>query len=145
MLRKQPRGTPGYASGDVLRALLYVPSADECTWLETELASLRITLQISRTVEDLVAALVEDPPPRPQFLFADFSAMSPGELLHVHAIREQGWFGTVIAIGKVSLLLRQTLRIERMLAPLSPSSLVRAAVETIAPGAQTLRVPRVTG
>ena len=121
------------------------PGGDERAWLESELAALRVTQQIARTVAEIVAALVEDPPPRPQLLFADFSAMSAGELLHVHAIREQGWFGAVVAVGKVSLLLRQTLNIERVLAPLSASSHVRAAVETIAPGAQTLRVPRITG
>ena len=97
------------------RALCYLPDPDQHSWVERELAELRISTQTARSVDQLVSALVEDPPPRPQLLFADFNAMSPGELLHMHRIREEGWFGTVFAIGKTSLLLRSSLRIERVL------------------------------
>jgi hypothetical protein len=67
----------------VTRALLYVPDAFQETWIVSELTQLRISVQTARSVDQLVSALIEDPPPRPQLLFADLEAMSPAELLHL--------------------------------------------------------------
>jgi len=143
--RLRSRGTPGYGKADAFRALVYAPDPAQRAWLEQQLGSLGVVFQISRNVGELVAALVEDPPPRPQLLFIDFAALSPGEVLHLHTIRELGWFGAVIAIGKVSLALRQSLMIERVLAPHASHDAIRGAIANISPETQTIRMPRITG
>ena len=145
--RLRARGTPEYGrkKGEALRALIYAPDPGQRAWLETELEKLGVVLQIARNVAELVSALVEDPPPRPQLLFVELTTMSAGELLHLHTIRELGWFGAVIAIGKAPLALRQSLMIERVLSPHASHDSVRGAIANIAPGAQTLRVPRING
>lgn len=144
--RLRARGTRNHVSnGDVLRALVYEQDPAQRAWLETELRTLGVVVQISGNVAELVSALVESPPPRPTLVFIDFAAMSPGEVLHLHTIRELGWFGALIAVGKVSLALRQSLMIERVLAPHASHDAVRGAIANISPGAQTLRLPRITG
>lgn len=126
-----------------MRAIAYTRDPELQAWIEEELALLRVTLQVSRSVKDLVAALVEDPPPRPQLLFADFDAMTPAEILHLHTIREQGWFGSVFALGKTTLALCSSMRIERILTtPLLRSSL-RDAVDCGSHATQTIRMKRV--
>jgi hypothetical protein len=129
----------------VTRALCYLPDAFQHALVEDELGLLRISVQSARSVEQLVSALVEDPPPRPQILFADVASMSPAELLHLHAIREEGWFGRVFAIGDVSLLLRSSLRIEYVLQlPLS-RSLLRSALVGTSHDQMTTQIRRVNG
>jgi hypothetical protein len=144
--RIRSRGTPvEIPIGEVTRALCYLPDEFQHTWVETELAHLRISTQTARSVDQLVSALVEDPPPRPQLLFASFSTMSPAELLHMHSLREQGWFGNVFAIGDVSLYLRSSLRIERVLQPPLSRSLLRAAILGTSHSQLTTPIRRVTG
>jgi len=145
--RIQARGTPphGISIGEVTRALCYVPDAFHQTWIEAELALLRISVQTARSVDQLVSALVEDPPPRPQILFADMASMTPAELLHLHAIREHGWFGSVFAIGDVSLLLRSSLRVERVLQPPLSRSLLRSALLGTNHAQMTTPIRRVSG
>ncbi len=127
-----------------MRAIAYAPDPEQQAWIESELALLRITLQVSRSVKDLVAALIDDPPPRPQLLFADLQAMTPAEILHLHSIREQGWFGSVFALGKTSIALCQSMRIERVLtAPLLRSTL-RQALAGASHSTQTIRMKAVT-
>ncbi|NVB85704.1 MAG: hypothetical protein HOV81_45490 [Kofleriaceae bacterium] len=127
-----------------MRAIAYAPDPEHQAWVEEELARLRITLQVSRSVKDLVAALVEDPPPRPQLLFADFSAMTPAEILHLHSIREQGWFGSVFALGEAPLALCQSMRIERILTtPLSRASLLDGLAGA-SHATQTIRIKAIT-
>jgi hypothetical protein len=127
------------------RALCYVPDVFHHTWIEAELALLRISVQTARSVDQLVSALVDDPPPRPQILFADLATMTPAELLHLHAIREQGWFGTVFAIGDVSLLLRSSLRVERVLQPPLSRNLLRSALLGTSHAQMTTPIRRVSG
>lgn len=145
--RIQARGTPphGIAIGEMTRAICYIPDAFHHTWIETELNQLRISVQTARSVDQLVSALVEDPPPRPQLLFADLGSMSPADLLHLHAIREQGWFGTVFAIGDVSLLLRSSLRVERVLQPPLSRSLLRSALLGTSHAQMTTPIRRISG
>ena len=144
--RLRARGTRNQVmKGDVVRALIHTDPTRRA-WLETELRKLGVVVvQSSSNVAELVSALVDAPPPRPTLVFIDFAAMSPGEVLHLHTIRELGWFGALIAVGKVSLALRQSLMIERVLAPNASSDAVRGAIANISPGAQTLRLPRITG
>lgn len=144
--RIRARGTPlEIPIGEVTRALCYIPDVFHATWMESELALLRITVQTARSVDQLVSALVEDPPPRPQILFADLESMSPAELLHLHAIREQGWFGTVFAIGEASLMLRSSLRIERVIQPPLSRSQIRAALLGTNHAQMTTPIRRISG
>jgi hypothetical protein len=56
-----------------------------------------LTLQLARSVKQVVSALVEDPPSRAAILIADFDAIAPGDVMELHTIRERGWFGAGIA------------------------------------------------
>lgn len=104
-------------SGAVIRVLIYAPLDPARTWIDGELASEPIMVQIGFSVEQTVSALIEDPPPRPQILVADVDAMAGGEILHLHVLREQGWFGRIIALGNVPPALRSSLAIEHTLCP----------------------------
>ena len=144
--RIRARGTPlEIPIGELTRALCYVPDVFHQTWIEAELALLRISVQTARSVDQLVSALVEDPPPRPQILFADLESMNPAELLHLHAIREQGWFGTVFAIGDASLSLRSSLRVERVIQPPLSRSLLRSALLGTSHAQMTTPIRRISG
>jgi hypothetical protein len=98
--------------GDVVRVLVYAPK--RAAALEVELADKTVIIQIGFSVAQVVSALVEDPPPRPQILIADFDEMGPGEIMHLHVLREQGWFGRIIAIGDLPSALRSSLGVERV-------------------------------
>jgi hypothetical protein len=129
-----------------VRVLVYAPSDDCVGWIEEELVREQVIMQVARTVGDLVCALVDDPPPRPQVLVADFDAMNAGELLHLHAIREQGWFGTIVALGAVPMTLRGSLRIEKVIAPPYPRDALRSAVaQSTYQVMTTIRMPRING
>lgn len=144
--RLRARGTRAYVTkGDAVRALAYTNDAAHREWLGAGLAQLGVGLEFSRNVAELVCTLIDNPPPRPQLLFIDFSVLTPGELLHLHTVRDHGWFGTVIALGKVSLALRQSLGIDKMLEPNGSSTALRNAVANVSHGAQTIRVPRING
>jgi hypothetical protein len=124
-----------------VRVLVYAPAATRLAWIEAELAQKAVIVQIAFSVEHVVSALVEDPPPRPQILVADFDDMEPGELMHLHVLREQGWFGRIIALGDLPSSLRSSLSIERVLgAPLVRDALrdVVTATGFVAP---TTRLP----
>jgi len=122
-----------------------VLAADEgtVTWISRELAPSRITLRFVRSTKDAVRMLCVDPPPRPQILIADFDALSAGELLDLHAIREQGWFGTLIALGSTPRELRTTLNIEHTLARPIDGKLLRRVVSAAHLGQATTKMPRV--
>jgi len=102
-------------AGPQLRILVYTPSESRASWVEAELAVDTVMVQIGHSVEHVVSALVEDPPPRPQVLVADFDALEPGELMHLHVLREQGWFGRIVALGDVPATLRSSLSIEHVI------------------------------
>jgi hypothetical protein len=76
---------------------------------------------------DAVTSLIDEPPPRPQILVVDFDALTATDVLELHAIRERGWFGSIIALGDVSADLRRSLAIEHVVAlPLAGATLRRA-------------------
>jgi hypothetical protein len=132
---------PSAAAGDQVRVLVYAPSQSRSTWIETELAHKAVIVQIAFSIEHVVSALVEDPPPRPQILVADFDAMAAGELMHLHILREQGWFGRIIALGDLPPALRSSLAVERVLgAPFVRDALREVITDTrfVAP---TTRLP----
>ena len=122
--RLQSRGAERVADGELVRVLVYAPSAARASWIETELADRSVMMQIGYSVEHVVSALVEDPPPRPQILIADFDEIAPLDVMRLHVLREQGWFGRIIALGSVPSALRLSLEIEYVLpAPLARESL----------------------
>jgi hypothetical protein len=98
-------------------------------------------VQIGFSVAQVVSALVEDPPPRPQILVADFDDMSAGELMHLHVLREQGWFGRIIALGGVPPALRSSLAIERVLAVPRARHALRDAITNAGFLAATTKLP----
>ena len=99
------------------RMLVYADKPIISQWIEEELADADFTIQIARSAAEVVAALVEDPPPRPQILVADFLSMSATDVLHIHAIRDRGWFGILIALGPISDDLRKSLNVGPVLLP----------------------------
>lgn len=127
---------------DPVRALVLAPAHE--TWIRGELAGTGLKTRFAQRVEDVVAALVEEPPPRPQMLLVDLAAISAGELLYLHSIRERGWFGTVIAIGRAPLSVRASLGIERAVA-IGPYKLRPIAALVQQHTVHTLRLARICG
>jgi hypothetical protein len=99
----------------LVRVLVYARHTPCASWVEAELQHRGVMVQLGFSVEQVVSALVEDPPPRPQILVADFDDMDAGELLHLQVLREQGWFGRIIALGDVPPELCLSLAIERVI------------------------------
>lgn len=106
---------PSTSDGSLLRVLVYAPSPARAAWVEAELHDKAVMVQIGFSVAHVVSALVEDPPPRPQILIADFDDLAAVEVLRLHVLREQGWFGRIIALGSVPVALRTSLAIEHVL------------------------------
>jgi hypothetical protein len=121
------------APGEQIRTLIYAPEPTRAAWIESELARapITVTIQVGRRVRTIVSALVKDPPPRPQLLIVDFDAITPGELLELHAIRDKGWSGRLIALGVVPRELRASLAVDHVLtAPFIRDSLLDCVAGT---------------
>lgn len=137
--RSPARGTPGRPPLDdtQLRALIFAPERTRATWIESELSRAPVTIQVARRVRTVVAALIKDPPPRPQLLIVDFDSISPAELLELHTVRHEGWDGRMIGIGAVPRELCRSLEIDRVIPALVRDSLLdcvagtRHATETV--------------
>lgn len=140
--RLQSRGAERVAAdGELVRVLVYAPSPPRASWIETELADRSVMMQIGYSVEHVVSALVEDPPPRPQVLIADFDDIAALDVMRLHVLREQGWFGRIIAIGSVPSALRLSLAIEHVLsAPLVRDAL-RDLMASLSFNTETTRLP----
>lgn len=122
-----------------VRVIAYSTSPDRMAWIEKELTSTFLT--IGRSISAVIGALIEDPAPRPAVLVIDLDLLSAGEILELHAIREGGWTGAIIGIGKVPPSLRHSLNIEKLLRfPLVDDAL-RDAVADIRFDAKTTRLP----
>jgi hypothetical protein len=124
------------------RVLLLVPDAT-VTAIEQELADQAITLQIARNVSHAVSALVEDPPPRATIFVVDFDAIGAAELFELHSIRERGWFGAVIALGKVSAELKTSLAIAHVLSPPLRRGAISTAISRAGVGLATTKIPKL--
>lgn len=129
--------------GPTLRVMVHAASEHRATWVAKELGRLDALIQFGRSIENVVSALVEDPPPRPQVLVVDFDAITPVDLLHIHAVREQGWCGRIIGLGVVPPPLRASLGIERVLNTPFDAESLRDAVAEIGFETMTLRIPVV--
>jgi hypothetical protein len=124
-----------------VRVLIYAPDFGLLRWIESTFDGTGYLLQIARTVPEIVRIAVDDPPPRPQVLVADFDAIAAADLLGLHAIRDRGWFGAIVALGVVSAPLCSSLNIHTLLKrPLNAHHL-RDAVVAIGVEGTTTRIP----
>jgi len=114
-------------------------------WIEEEFAGQPITWQVARSVPQAVSALVEDPPPRATILVCDFDAVDAAQTMQLHQIRERGWFGTVIGLGRVPDPLRTSLAIGMVIAPPYRKNMLRNAVSRAGIGLATTKIPTVDG
>src|SRR5262249_23689962 len=124
-----------------VRAIAYSPTSHRIKWIEGELGRDGTVLQVSRNIPGIVSALIDDPAPHPQVLVLDLDGMTPGELMHLHVIREQGWFGSIIALGKVPDLLKISLAIETVLTPPFVRDSLRDAIAGLGLRAATTQLP----
>ena len=120
--RVQARGTRRddiVMPGEQIRTMIFAPEPTRAAWIESELsrAPISITIQTGRKVRTVVSALVRDPEPRPKVLIVDFDAVSPGELLELHTIREEGWAGRLIGLGSVTPELSESLGVDHVFTP----------------------------
>ena len=125
--------------GEVVRVLVYAPR--RAAALEAAIADKTVLVQISFSVDHVVSALVEDPPPRPQILIADFDDLSAGEIMHLHVLREQGWFGRIIALGDLPPALRASLDIERVVAAPLARDVLRDVIRNAGFAGPTTKLP----
>jgi hypothetical protein len=125
----------------MVRVLVYAPAPARAGWVEAELQHEQVMIQIAFSIDHVVSALVEDPPPRPQILVADFDELNPGEILHLHLLRDQGWFGRIIALGSLPPSLRTSLAIECVIDAPLVSDALRTAITSNGFAAQTTKLP----
>jgi hypothetical protein len=139
------RGTWGRTpAGAIIRVMACVPE-ERLGWLEQELPRDGVTLQIGQSIDQVVCALVEDPPPRPQILIVDVDALGAGELMHLHLIRERGWFGKIIALGHAPAQLVMSLNIACVIGLPCPAGTLARVVDASEFIAPTMRIPVLGG
>lgn len=124
------------------RVLVYAPDASVKKWIESELAKATVEVRYVTKVADIVSGLVDTEPPRPQILIADFDAMNAGDVLHLHGIRERGWFGSVIGLGKIDRSLKASLNIERILTRPFANGVLGNAVARVGLDQPTTKLPK---
>jgi len=130
-VKQPPTPTP-------VRVMLFSRNDEQLVALEDALDGLMLTVALG--THSLIAALTLDPPPRPQVLVIDVASISSAELQELHSLRDNGWFGTIIAIGAVPEKLRRSLGIETVLVAPAPNML-RAAIARVPFEACTTKMP----
>jgi hypothetical protein len=125
--------------GDVVRVLVYAPK--RAAALESAIADKTVLVQLGFSVDQVVSALIEDPPPRPQILIADFDDMGAGEIMHLHVLREQGWFGRIIALGDLPQALCTSLNIARVVTTPLARDALRDVIRNAGFGGPTTKLP----
>jgi hypothetical protein len=123
--------------------LIFAPDAGVMAWVESELGGQAFSLQVARSAREIVTALVDDPPPRAQILVSDFDALSASDVLGLHAIRDRGWFGSIVALGNVSPELRASLSVEQVLGRPLVAEQLRTAVTRVGLDQATRRIPKL--
>ena len=124
-----------------LIAVVYAPAESVANWVENELERDGAMVQTARSMRGLVKALVEDPNPRPNILIVDIDAMTPADLMELHSIRHLGWFGSIIALGKVPAALRESLSIDVTLSPPFVQHQLHDTIIEMRTPAPTRRIP----
>ena len=114
-------------------------------WVEGELYSEHITLQVARSVPHAISALIEDPPPRATILVCDFDNLDAAATMQLHQIRERGWFGAIIGLGRIAEPLRISLAISTVLTPPFRTHALRNAVSRAGIGSATTKIPTTSG
>ena len=69
--------------------------------------------------------------PSPQFLIIEVSAISSTEVESLHAIRDAGWPGMIIAIGEASEAMQRSLGIDLVLDRNLGSEVLRTALKQL--------------
>lgn len=124
------------------RLLVMAPQSGDRGWIDDELAGQPLTKRFVRAVRDVVRVLIEEPPPRPQILIIDVDSAPAADVFHLHALRDRGWFGSIIGLGDVSSELCASLVIERVIPrPFAPGAL-KKAVAQVGLDRATMRMPR---
>lgn len=140
---RQRAATPRSGTACPLRVMIYTPDEPRAADLERALDGYLIS--VARSTRTLVTALALDPPPRPQVLVIEIDPLTPLELLELHRLRDNGWFGTIIALGDVPASLRRSLGIE-IIFPVAPAAaLLRETISGLPFEAQTMRLPVLRG
>jgi len=137
------RGRGSTARGATNPVIVFAPDEVVARWISEELAGQPLSIQRAPYVKLLVAELVDLHPPRPQIAIVDFDALTAAEVFHLHAIREHGWFGTLIALGRASEELQASLNIERVLRRPFGTAALRKAVRDVGLDRPTARVRRL--
>ena len=135
-VRSRAPGSP-----DLTVRVLALAGDATLAWIEEELTHAKITLQIARSVSHVISALIEDPPPRATILVCDFVAVDPAETMQLHQIRERGWFGAIIGLGRVPDPLRVSLSIGVVIAPPYRAHILRNAIARAGIGLATTKIP----
>lgn len=121
--------------------LVFAPESDVEDWMVSEISRLDSFVQIERNVENVIAALTEDPPPRPAIVVIDFDKMDAGAMFQLHALRERGWCGVIIGVGMIPIPLRSSLGIERVVTTPANDGDLADAIEAVGFTSQTVRIP----
>jgi hypothetical protein len=141
--RRVANATERGSGKEQARVLLYAPDAKVMSWIDGALDRGAYLFQVARTAREIVTILVDDPPPRPQVLVADFDAMSAGDVLGLHSIRDRGWFGAIVALGTVAQSLCSSLNINVMLSRPLDADVLRDAVGALGLQNATTRIPTI--
>jgi hypothetical protein len=126
-----------------LIAVIYTPQAQVAKWVEAELDRDGAVVQTARNMSTLMQSLVDDPTPRPNVLVVDLDAIAPGELMELHSLRERGWFGTIIGLGKVPGELKTSLGVDRTIAPPFVRDRLRDTITELREPAATRQIPKM--
>jgi hypothetical protein len=126
-----------------LRAVVYVQAPELLANVEKALELTNIIVQNARSIDELVAALIEDPPPRPQLLISDFDSLTAAEVMQLHTLRSRGWFGRIFALGRCPLALRSSLGVDRVFSHPVPAHHIRTALDPETHSGPTMRFARV--
>jgi hypothetical protein len=90
----------------VRSVLIYSPEAYLRQWMEVELVETGATVQVAKSMDGVLAALIYDPPPRPQVLVIDVDCTRAAELARLEGVYAGGWRGRVIGIGDMEIEMR---------------------------------------
>lgn len=121
------------------RALLFSRIQERTRWMENEVARSGARVTTARSVAQVVDLLTGDE--APTLAVIDLDALTAGELFHLHRIREQGWGGTLVGLGKVPLSLRSSLGIDRTVPPPYTEDVLREEIHQHVQDSQAPTMP----